>query len=314
MRSLWCRLLPVAVSMFCLLRPAHADVSVVATIKPVHSLIAAVMEGVGVPYLIVRGAASPHVYALKPSDAAALQRANVIFWIGPDIETFLASVLKNTHPGTRVVALGHSPGVRQLRYEEFGGGDGHDGGHDHDGHHDHHGAERSADNPHVWLDPVNAQAMVRAIGRTLSDVDPGHRNIYARNVASTVARLEKLHQDLAARLKTIRGRKYLVFHDAFQHFGARYEVPAAGVISLGGGRAPGARRLLALRALIKREDVRCVFAEPQFEPRIIQPIVEAGDVMTGVLDPLGASLPAGPNLYFVLLGKNADALTKCLGG
>lgn len=313
MRSLWCRLLPVAVSMFCLLRPAYADVSVVATIKPVHSLVAAVMEGVGAPHLIVKGAASPHFYALKPSDAEALQRANVIFWIGPDIETFLASKLENAPAGTRVVALGHSPGVRQLRYGEFGAGDGHDhGGVSH--HHDHHGAEKSPDNPHVWLDPVNAQAMVKAIGRTLSEVDPGHRDVYARNVASTVARLETLDRDLAARLKAIQGRKYLVFHDAFQHFGSRYAVPAAGVISLGGGRAPGARRLLALRTLIKREGVRCVFSEPQFEPRIIKPIIESGHVRSGVLDPLGASLPAGPQLYFALLRKNADALAKCLGG
>lgn len=293
---------------------ACADVRVVTTLKPLHALVAGVMGARGRPHLIIRGMASPHDYALRPSDAAALQQAQAIFWIGPHLETFLAGRLGQIATGSRIVALADSAGIHQLRFRQ--GVDwsleAHD---DHKGETDHHDDDhRGARDPHIWLDPANAKVIVNTVAGVLADIDPGGGADYRRNAAEMEARLDRLVNELGKRLKRVRGRRYIVFHDAYQHFQARFEVPAAAAISLGDGRQPGARRIERIRQQIAMRHVVCVFTEPQFAPKLVAALVRGTGVRSGVLDPIGAALPAGPDLYFILMRNIAKALEDCLVG
>ena len=293
--------------LFAPLGAVAAQPAVVASIKPVHALVAGVMLGVGEPRLLVAGGASPHEYSLKPSDGRALGAAQVVFWIGPELENFLAKPLANA-PAARSVALLTAPGVTVLPLREGGVWEAHDEAHDHA-----HDLTASHD-AHVWLDPVNAIAMVRQIVAVLSAADPVHQAEYARNGAALVERLERLNQHLAAALAPVRTRPYLVFHDAYQYFERRYGLNAVGSVVLSPEQRPGAKRVAEIQARVRERKVRCVFSEPQFQPALVATIIAGSDARQGVLDPLGAELPAGPDAYFHLLEALAEAVRGCLGG
>ena len=293
--------------LFAPLWAVAAQPAVVASIKPVHALVAGVMLGVGEPRLLVAGGASPHEYSLKPSDGRALSAAQVVFWIGPALENFLVKPLANA-PAARSVALLTAPGVTVLPLREGGVWEAHDEVHDHA-----HDLTASHD-AHVWLDPVNAIAMVGQIVAMLSAADPAHQAVYARNGAALVERLERLNQQLAAALAPVRTRPYLVFHDAYQYFERRYGLDAVGSIVLHPEQRPSARRVAEIQDRIGTLGVRCVFSEPQFQPALIATVIGDSGARQGVLDPLGAELSAGPDAYFLLLSTLSDALRNCLGG
>lgn len=278
---------------------AHAAPVVLATIKPVHSLAAAVMQGAGAPELLIQGAQSEHSYALKPSDAEKIGRAGIILAIGPDLETYLARPLA-TLPRGDVVVLERAPGVRLLPARRGGLWDGE--------------AEEGPSDPHIWLDPRNAAAMTRAIAGALIRADPVHGGLYAANRDRTDAMLSALERELAARLSPVRHRPYLVFHDAYQYFEKRFGLAAAGAVTVAPDRPVGPRRMAMLRGAILAGRIECVFREPQFPPRLIDMLVEGSHVRTGVLDPLGAELPPGPGLYPALLRNLAASLNACLLG
>ncbi|MFO7642205.1 MAG: zinc ABC transporter substrate-binding protein ZnuA [Candidatus Competibacteraceae bacterium] len=299
-----------------------AETRVVASIKPVHSLVAGVMEGVGEPTLLTPGGASPHEYSLRPSDLRAINEAQAVFWIGPDLETFLIKPLANVADRVRAVALMEAPDLTVLPLREGGAwephahghGDherGHDHGHDHNQHdHGHDHVDRDA---HVWLDPINAIAMVRQIVATVGEVDPAHQADYARNGAALIERLDQLNQRLATKLKPIQDRPYIVFHDAYQYFERRYGLNAVGSVVLQPEQRPGAKRVAEIQGRIRDLQARCVFSEPQFQPALVETVIAGSDARRGVLDPLGAELTAGPDAYFQLLQNLADALGECLG-
>lgn len=284
-----------------------AQPRVVASIQPVHSLVAGVMQGVGEPLLLVAGGASPHEYSLRPTDARAIESADVVFWIGPALEAFLVKPLANARK-TRSVALLDAPGVTVLPLRAGGTWESHRHDHDHD--HD-PAASRDA---HVWLDPVNAAAMVSRIVTVLGEADPVHRADYARNGAALIERLDRLNQQLAVALAPVREQPYIVFHDAYQYFERRYGLNAAGSVVLDPEQRAGAKRVAEIRARVRDLGVRCVFGEPQFQPALVDTIIAGSKARRGVLDPLGADQPAGPNAYFQLLQGLADSLLGCLGG
>ena len=280
---------------------AAAAPDVLVTIKPVHSLVAAVMQGVGEPELLISGALSEHSYALKPSDARKIGRAALIFEIGPDLETYLTAPLAVFGAGGRVVALEQAPGARLLPARH--------GGFWEDA--DEHGHGPS--DPHLWLDPQNAIAMTAAIAAKLVQLDPAHTAAYRANGARQIAALKALDLELAAKLAPLRGRRYLVFHDAYHYFEARYGLTPAGAVTVAPDRPVGPRRIETLRAAILQGRVACIFREPQFSPKLIGALDEDTGVRIGVLDPLGADLKPGPALYPELLRALARALTECLG-
>lgn len=284
---------------------------VVATIKPVHSLVAGVMEGVGAPILLIKGG-SPHAYAFKPSEARALQDAQIVFWIGEGFERFLGAPLKSVAANAVSVELIGAPGLTLLRLRESGAWEGHahDHGHGDEDHHDDH--DGSTVSTHIWLDPLNAKAMVGEIARQLTRLNPDNADTYSENAASLSKRLDALSNELAAVLKPVRGEGFLVFHDAYHNLEHRYGLRALGSLTISPEIQPGAARLSALREKISEAQAVCVFSEPQFTPKLVNVLLEGTTARSGVLDPLGADIKPGTDLYFTLMRRNAESLHSCL--
>ena len=275
---------------------------VVASIKPVEAIVAAVMRGVGAPHLIVRGGGSPHSFALRPSDARALNDADVVFRIGPDLDVFLDKPLAALATQARVVTLIDVEGLTLWPMREGGHWDGHGD--------DAHGGIDG----HVWLDPANAALLARAAAWALVSVDPANAERYTGNADDFVDRLTALDGELRVTLAPVRQVPYVVFHDAYQYFESAYGLNSVGAVTVNPERKPGARRLKEIRAVIADLGAPCLFSEPQFEPAIAATIVEGMGARTGVLDPLGSAIPPGPDGYTTLMRNLARALVDCLAG
>jgi zinc transport system substrate-binding protein len=295
---------------------------VVVSLKPLHALIAGVMEGVAKPELLLTGGESPHSYALRPSQAKLLAEADVIFWVGPELESFLVKPLQSLVDKGQVVTLLEALGVRLLPARRGGVWEVHD---DHGEKMHKHGHEhrqetakaasppaRQGMDPHLWLDPQNAKGIAHLAAVELGRLFPAHRSKLAANAESLAVRLDALDAELHHGLSDLRGRPFVVFHDAYQYFEVRYSLSAAGAITLSPEQAPGAQRLREIRKTIRERQATCVFAEPQFEPRLVATAVEGSGARQGVLDPLGADLKAGPDAYFVLMRRLAAGLLACL--
>ena len=295
-----------------------AEPRVVASIRPIHSLVAGVMQGVREPVLLLSGASSPHDYSLRPSDARALEDATAIFWVGEGLEGFLAKPLGTLAGDARIVALSEAEGVVLLparaggiRHQQAHEEEPHAEEHEHE-HEDEH--EHGAHDMHLWLDPHNAVAMVDAIVSALVTVDPGNGARYAANGRELQQRLEALDEALRDQLAPVADRPFVVFHDAYQYFVRRYGLNEVGSITVDPQRRPGAQRLTEIRARLRELAAACVFAEPQFEPALVDTVIEGSAARKGILDPLGATLEAGPDQYFELLEALAGALVACLDG
>jgi len=307
----------VVTLLFTALGTALAAPRVVVTVKPLHSLVAGVMAGVGEPDLIIRGAGSPHTYSLKPSEARLLEDAQVIFWIGGSLETFMESPLAALGSKARVVEVMRAPGLALLPGREGGAWAEH-GGHDAAERGraareaSAHAGERETFDGHLWLDPANARVIAREAAVVLGQVDPGNRGRYAANAAALIARIDALDAGLRATLSPVRDIPFVVFHDAYQYFEKSYALRAVGSITVSAERTPGARRVKEIRDAIGRLGARCVFSEPQFSPGILATLLEGTETRTGELDPLGAGLPAGPDAYFTLMNSLGSSLAECL--
>ncbi|GAB6042306.1 zinc ABC transporter substrate-binding protein [Endothiovibrio diazotrophicus] len=316
-RSPWWRL-GALLTLFALPLSGTAAPGVVATIQPIHSLVAGVMEGIGEPSLLIHGNESPHTFSLRPSDARQLHAAKLVVWVDEGLETPLAHTLESLDDGVRVLTLSAVEGMELLPVREGGAWEAHDHG---DGEHqaeEHAVGDEEAEHHHhrdlhLWLSPRNAGRVVRATLEALSDLDPANAERYRANAQRQLQRLRDLDRRLAERTAPVRERPYIVFHDAYQLFEKRYHLNAVGSVTLSPERAPGARRVHQLRGKIRDLGVRCVFAEPQFEPKLVRTLIEGSGARAGVLDPLGATLPAGPDAYFRLMNALADSLVGCLG-
>jgi zinc transport system substrate-binding protein len=319
--------------------------NVVASIKPIHSLIAGVMKGVGKPYLMVRGAESPHTYSLRPSDAHKLEHADAVFWVGEMVESFLIRPLRSVPKGVEITELLKGVGIQVLSAREGGAWEGHaheEDGHDKHGHDDHSGKHHEGENEehaheedghdkhghddhsekhhdgdhvdgHIWLDPNNAVAIVRAAERLLSRIDSENAAVYRKNSQTLIARILKLEKDIALTLAPVKAVPYVVFHDAYQYLESHFGLNSIGSVSVHAGRSPGAKRLYELRHKIVDLGAKCVFSEPQFESKFVRTIIEGTGALTGVLDPLGADIPPGTDAYFELMRRLAGSLKSCLG-
>ncbi|MCD4659326.1 zinc ABC transporter substrate-binding protein ZnuA [Agrobacterium sp.] len=309
---------------------ATAAPDVVVSIKPIHSLVAAIMRGVGEPQLIVEGAASPHTYNLRPSNARKLEKADVVFWVGPGLEAFLEKPLEALATKATVVELEDAKGLEKLPFREGGtfeshdhGDEGHDGhnghaeeegahdhGHDHaEGHEDH---DHGAYDTHLWLDPTNAKAMAQTIETALIAADAGNAATYQSNTKKLIDDLDALDTELAETVKPVKDKPFIVFHDAYQYFEHRYGVKTAGSITVSPETLPGADRVKQMQEKVRQLGATCVFAEPQFEPKLISVITEGTAAKSATLDPEAATLEPGPDLYFKLMRGIAGSLKDCL--
>ncbi|MGN6776496.1 zinc ABC transporter substrate-binding protein ZnuA [Rhizobium sp.] len=314
-------LLPVAASLLLsgLLvstTATAADVpKVVVSIKPIHSLVAAVMQGVGTPDLIVDGAASPHTYAFKPSNARSLQEAKLVFWVGPGMEAFLQKPLAALGTNATVVELDDAPGITKLKFREGGAFEPHDDGDEHEASDDHahgHDHDHGEFDTHLWLDPQNAKAMVSEITTSLVATDPANALTYQENQKALNDKLDALDAEIASTLAPVRDKPFIVFHDAYQYFEHRYGVRVSGSITVSPETIPGAQRVAEIHGKVADLGATCVFAEPQFEPKLVNVVLEGTAAKSGVLDPEAATLPQGPDLYFDLMHGIASSLKTCL--
>ena len=289
---------------------ATAEIKVLASIKPVHSLVASIMEGAGSPSLIVQGSASPHTYSLKPSQADELQNANVVFWVGHELEAFLEKPLETIATKAKAVSLIDTKGIKVLPPRETGnfephadeGEAGHDDGHD-------HGEEVDA---HVWLDPQNAILIAAQIEKTLVEADPANAATYTANGVKLKAQIEALQTEIQTMLAPTKDKGFIVFHDAYQYFETRFGAKVLGSVTASPEVMPGAERLTELKAKVASLNASCVFAEPNFEPKLVNAIIEGTPAKTGTLDPEASGLTEGPALYSDMMRGIATSIRDCL--
>ena len=311
---------------------AHADVStdikVVTTIKPLHSLISRIMETRGEPQLIIEGTNNPHTFVFKPSHAKMIEEADIVFWIGEDLEAFMEKPLNSLAKDTKKIAFMDSESIEKLKFREeniFDDHDDHDGHKDddhddhddHDGHddeHDDHAGHHDGHNhgefdAHIWLDPENAKEMVKIIRDELIKIDPEGQRQYSVNAAGATLELDNLINNVEKELS--KDISYIVFHDAYQYFETRFGVKSAGALTLNPDVLPGAKQIADIQDLISDKGIKCIFSEPQYNPKIIETLGNDMNISTGVMDPLGAFIDAGPTMYVELINGIANSIKEC---
>ncbi|TVO62385.1 zinc transporter [Spiribacter vilamensis] len=305
--------------------PVSAAPQVATDIAPVHSLVSRVMDGVGEPSLVIQPGASPHNYSLRPSEAGALESADVVFWVGDELTPWLTGALDNLAGDARQVALLHTEGTERYAFRdrvlaEAGGHDdhGHES-HSDDGHDDHgdHGEEGHNDgriDPHAWLDPANARHWAGLIAETLAAEDPANADQYRENAEAVRADINDMMGDIRAAVEPVSDVPFVVFHDAYQYFERRFGMNTVGAISLSDASDPSPAHIAEIRTVVDRHDVQCVFAEPQFNPQLVETVLGGTDARTGVLDPLGSDIAVGDEFYATLINQLGERLVSCLEG
>ena len=309
-----------------------ADVpNVVADIAPVHSLVSMVMKGVGEPKLLIPQNASPHHYAMRPSEAKALQEANLVVYLGHDMSPWLEPLFETVAASADPLDLSEVDGVLQLSYREgpvFGEQEGHDDhddheGHDHEkeghddhddheGHDDHAHHDHDGNDPHMWLDPANALVWLDAIASELGHIDPENAARYRANAKTAKEEISHETHHIEDHLKSVQGKGFLVFHDAYQYFENRFGIFATGSISLGDASKPSPKRLQQLKHHFEEEGIHCVLSEPQYSSKLINSVFGGFKPHIGVVDPIGVDLELGSGLYLELLENIAVGIAQCV--
>jgi len=275
---------------------------VAADIPPVHGLVAAVMEGLGTPELLLSGGGSPHAAALRPSEARALQRAELVVWVGPELTPWLGHAINALSGQARRLTLLHLPQTQRLpartsaRFAEAGGA----------------GGDSAPVDPHAWLDPANARVWLDAIAEALAAADPANAARYAANAEAADAEIRAAEADAQARLAPLREEPFLVFHDAFRYFEHRFGLSAAGAVSLSDAAEPGPAQLAEAAAVARRAGVRCILLEPGTSPGLLATVAGPQRMREAVVDPLGQDIATGPGHYPAHLHALAEAVAGCL--
>lgn len=283
--------------------------SVAADILPVHSLVARVMQGAATPSLVLPPSATPHGHALRPSEAAALESADLVVWTGPALTPWLSRAIDALAGEARSLVLLEVNGTRLLPFRDGAAFEGH--GHEHDDAHE-HAHDGEGPDPHAWLDPANAGIWASAIADALAGIDPENAGLYRANAEAARGEIDALSDEIESILEPVQGSPFIVFHDAYHYFEHRFGIEASGAIALSDASPPGPARISAIRDLIARSGASCVFAEPQFPTELTATVAEGADVRTATLDPLGTMLEPGPELYPEMMRELAASLRDCL--
>ena len=296
-----------------LITPGLAAPRVVATIKPIHSIASNVMAGIAEPELLLDAAVSEHTAQLTPSQVEAMQNADVILVVGDNLEAFLSKALKNPDIAQKkIIEAAELPGLRilPLRNGDLWEPHRHEGEEDAQAEDHDHGSI----DPHIWMDPDNAKVIAMELARTLGDLDKENATKYEANAKAYAASIDALTQDIAAAVAPVRDKRYIVFHDAYQYFEARFAMSPAGSITINPEVTPGARRIKEIHDRIAETKAVCVFAEPQFESKYVETVIEGTGARASALDGLGATEPAGTGAYAGMMHRFVTALTSCLKG
>ena len=294
---------------------AIADVpNVSVDIAPLHSLVASVMNGVGVPSLIIPPGSSPHDHQLRPSEAKAMQDANFVFWMGEELTPWMENAVKTLSSNASVTTFLENDKTSLLEFREGALFEAHDHEDEHDDEHDdeeHDEQGHGSHDPHAWLSPNNAKAWLDVIAAQLSSYDTENAGVYFTNAASAKSEIEMMIAEINLALDPIRGGKFIVFHDAYQYFENDFDFQASGAISIGDASDPSPARIAKIQKRIRDEDINCVLAEPQFKANLVQTVMEGSQANTNVIDPLGAGLKPGILLYNKLIKNMAQSLADC---
>ena len=287
---------------------AAETAGVVVTIKPLHALVSGVIGDTGKATLLVTGNTSPHGFKFKPSQMTALNNAKIVFLIDEHFETFMESALDVIPQAVIKSAVIEEARLKLLPFRKGGvwEEDDHEG-HDHG---DAHGDEANLD-MHAWLDPDRAIKMVKAITRELSDLYPENRDTYKANARAYIAKIKTLDAEIAQSLAAVNQHRFIVFHDAYQYFEKRFGISTAGALTLNTDVLPGAKQISEIQAVIEEKGIKCIFSEPQFNPKIIDTIAEDTGIKTGILDPLGSTYDANKEQYFKLIKDLGNNLQDC---
>jgi zinc transport system substrate-binding protein len=311
-------------SMLTFFTSANAEIKVVTSIKPIHSLANYLMDGVGKPSLIVDGYASPHAFSMKPSHAKMLQNADIVFWVGESMENFLKKPLSSIAKKAKKIELIKVKRLNILKFRERNIFDEHNhdnhtkkeddhDDHDHDDHakkeDDHEGHAHGEYDSHIWLDPMNAKVILNEMAEHLIKNDVENASKYKNNLKKALKEIDTLTIQVMTELN--KSVSSIVFHDAYQYFEQRFNVNILGAFTVNPDVMPGAEQLAEIREIIEHDKVACVFSEPQFNPAIINAVAKDMKIKTGVLDPLGATLDPGKNLYFDLIKNMSLSFKGC---
>lgn len=285
----------IAAIMIVLPLIAATQPSVVVSIKPVNDIVAAVMQDVAEPTLLLPPGASPHSYAMKPSQMQALSKAGLVIWVGPELENFLERPLKQIPPEKIFTLLN----TEQLILYPYSGHDAHN-----------HGEM----DPHFWLDPLNMKIVADMVAERLSMLDPDNAQTYLANASAVKGELTQLNQQLMDQLKPVQDKPFIVFHDAYQYFEKRYHLTSAGSLTINPDIMPSAAQIVLIKQTINERGVTCILSEPQFSPAIVQRISQESGVNYGTIDPVNGPNGSGFTAYAALMQQLADALSQCLTG
>ena len=308
--GLFCASLVIPVEMVI---ADQKPISVVASIKPIHSLVAAVMGDIGTPHLLLEAPSSAHHFTLKPSQARSLQAADIVFWVGPTMEQPLTKALATLAPQAQTLPLMESAGLVLINFDKVTPAHEKHDHEKHDKHDEHAKHDDHLINPHIWLDPQNAKIMLGVIAARLAKADPENASTYAANADSMAARLAILETDITSQLASYSAAKFLVLHDAHVYFERRFGLRNYGAITTEPDVMPTASRVKALRDELREHRFDCIFAEPFLGQKAVALIAEGSKVSIGTLDPIASNLPAGAQLYPNLLMSYAKALQSCFG-
>jgi len=287
------------------INPAQAEVKVLTSIKPLQLIAAAVQDGVDKPEVLLPPNASPHNYALRPSDVRRVQSADLLYWIGPDMEGFMPRVIKNrTLPSVTVQDL---PGLKLRHFAKDSHSHDEDAAAEHD--HDHRPGTLDA---HLWLAPDNARVIAAKMAADLSEKDPSNAPAYQRNLKAFNERLDALDARLKTRMAAIAHKPFFVFHEGYDYFESAYGLKHTGVFSVASEVQPGAQHVAAMRQRLQEVGKTCVFSDPPLRPRLADTLTAGLPVKLAELDPLGGFTPATAQGYEQLLEKLGNDLAGCL--
>ena len=285
--------------------PAHAEVRVLTSIKPLQLIAAAVQDGVGTPEVLLPPGASPHNYALRPSDVRRVREVDLFYWIGPDLESFLPRVLQGR--SLPVVTVQSLP---ELRLRHFAAdSQSHEAADPAEHDHDHSPGSLDA---HLWLSSVNARVIAARMATDLSAADPANAARYKSNVKVFDERLDAMDARVKARVAGVAGKPFFVFHEAFDYFEDAYGLKHTGVFSVAAEVQPGAQHVAAMRTRLSEVGKTCVFSEPPLRPRLAETLTAGLPVKLAELDGLGGYTAATAQGYEQMMEKLGNDLAVCL--
>lgn len=302
------RILTLITALLAVSLPVRA-LEVLTTIKPLGLIAAAITDGVSEPEVLLPTGASPHDFSLRPSDIRSIQDADLVVWVGPELEGFMAKPLAK-HPHvltlTRVEGMQLFDYAKQERHEEHADED-HEG-HDHDGHEGHH---HEGVDPHIWLGPTQALVIANALSETLSAQDPANAERYRANLLTFKAKVDAKDKLIAEQMKAVNQKGYFVFHEAYGYWERHYGMSSKGHFTVSPERRPGAKTLVEIRKALQEKQASCIYAEPQFSPAVIESVARNTGAKVLLLDEVGEQVPLGPDGYPQFMQQLADAFAQC---